>query len=114
MTVVSWRGQTAVVDDGEQLVEVDCSGLARAVDPVQLQGCVDRVTFPSDGSVWVFVEDAGRTMMGTGFNELPPGRVAVEVGGVVLGLGMVQFQADAGPDAKIIMVFEPTGDGRCS
>jgi hypothetical protein len=115
MTLMSWRGTTAVVADGDHLMEVDCERLIAAAAPVDVTACVEQILIARDGcagglALRVILNDVGREVMRRGIGEFPYGLVAVFVDGVRLNLEMVQHVADAGPDAELTLYFEQAAE----
>jgi hypothetical protein len=114
MSPVTWRGPVAVVADGGKLVDVDCTAFLSTVAPVDLIARVERMDLVTDAGgqrgVTMVIDDTGRAVMSTGFNERPYGDVAVSMDGVVFSLGMVQYHADESEDARLNLHFEQPAD----
>jgi hypothetical protein len=114
MTPISWQGHTAVIAQGDEPVEVDCSRLITAMAPVDITTRIERIEVVIDHrgerALTMAIDDTGRAVLATGFSQRPYGDVAVSIAGVVFSLGAVQFHADESEDAQLNLHFEQPGE----
>jgi hypothetical protein len=83
MTLMSWSGASAIVADGDEMVEVNCADLLAGTAPFDIVEQIDRMEFGLEEGRRVLCMVLSNDALDA-LNALPPRQMTVTVGGETL------------------------------